>query len=116
VLTCTRRQAKALLKVPDRKEREEVDALKAELASVRKELQVRDARWKMTTDRIKKTLGMLQPLNPYSHSPTPYTHLQQIVPPPGREATPWAHLEPILARLHCCVTVASTIILVRSGI
>ena len=49
------RQAKALLKVPDRKEREEVDGLKAELAAARKEMQVRDARWKMTAERLKKT-------------------------------------------------------------
>ncbi len=49
------RQAKALLKVPDRKEREELDGVKAELAAARKELQVRDARWKMTAERLKKT-------------------------------------------------------------
>ena len=48
------RQAKALLKVPDRKEREEVDGLKAELASLKKEMQVRDARWKMSVERLKK--------------------------------------------------------------
>ena len=48
------RQAKALLKVPDRKEREELDGIKAELAATKKELQVRDARWKMTVERLKK--------------------------------------------------------------
>ena len=37
------RQAKALLKVPDRKEREELESAKAEVAALKKELQVRAA-------------------------------------------------------------------------
>ena len=50
------RQAKALLKVPDRKEREEVDNLKAELDKAKKEFAVREARFKVNVERLRKQL------------------------------------------------------------
>ena len=50
------RQAKALLRVPDRKEREEVEALKAELEKAKAEAAARDGRLKMAVDRLKQQL------------------------------------------------------------
>jgi hypothetical protein len=48
------RQAKALLKVPDRKERSEVDALKKELEAARAEGRAREVKWKMAASRLQK--------------------------------------------------------------
>lgn len=54
------RQAKALLKVPDRKEREEVENLKSELERVKKEFAVREARFKVNVERLKKQLTTVE--------------------------------------------------------
>ena len=50
------RQAKAVMKLPDRKEREEVEGLKAELAALKKENLVKEARWKASVERLRKQL------------------------------------------------------------
>jgi len=51
------RQAKALLKVPDRKERSEVDALKRELEAVRADGRAREVKWKMAASRLQKQVA-----------------------------------------------------------
>ena len=51
------RQAKALLMMPERKEREELQALKTELASVRNDASVKESRWKMSVERLRRQLG-----------------------------------------------------------
>lgn len=50
------RQAKALLRVPDRREREEVEKLRSELAAARQELQVREVRWRTSMERLRQQL------------------------------------------------------------
>ena len=50
------RQAKAVMKLPDRKEREEVEGLKSELVALKKEIMVKEARWKAAVERLKKQL------------------------------------------------------------
>lgn len=51
------RQAKALLKVPDRKERSEVDALKRELEAARADGRAREVKWKMAASRLQKQVA-----------------------------------------------------------
>jgi hypothetical protein len=56
------RQAKALLKVPDRKERSEVEALKKELEAVRADGRAREVKWKMAASRLQKQVGAVRPV------------------------------------------------------
>ena len=46
--------------VPDRKEREEIEGLKGELAQAKKDLAVREARWKTSVERLRKSLTEVQ--------------------------------------------------------
>ena len=43
--------------MPDRKERDELEALKAELSSARAELKARDAKWRHTVERLKQQIA-----------------------------------------------------------
>ena len=43
--------------MPDRKERDELEALKAELSSARAELKSRDAKWRHTVERLKQQIA-----------------------------------------------------------
>ena len=54
------RQAKALLKVPDRNERGEIEGLKVEIERLRNKQLVRDGRSKMALDRLKKKLSVIE--------------------------------------------------------
>lgn len=57
------KQAKALLQLPTKKERSEVEALQAEMEAERKEWRAKEARHRLTVDRLRRQIVELQQRN-----------------------------------------------------
>ena len=53
-------QSKALLKLPNKKERSEIESLEALLETERKETRSREARHRLTVERLKDQMQQLQ--------------------------------------------------------
>ena len=53
-------QSKALLKLPNKKERSEIESLEAALEAERKESRSKEARHKLTVERLKDQIHDLQ--------------------------------------------------------
>jgi hypothetical protein len=54
------KQTKRVLALPDRKEREQTELLRDELAAVKRELKQKEQRWKVNDDRLKSQVQSLQ--------------------------------------------------------
>ena len=57
-------QSKALLKLPNKKERSEIESLEALLETERKEARSREARHRLTVERLKDQMHQLQVQDP----------------------------------------------------
>jgi hypothetical protein len=56
-------QSKAILKVPTKKERGEIDELKDELVKVREEMKSKEARHKLVAERLRAQIAELSERN-----------------------------------------------------